>query len=120
MFDGIDDADLAVAAALRAEWRADEHAWTRAALQQWEHDRTLVDVLRTCLHRGDTVALEFPGRAFVGIVTAVGDDVARVATPDGSVDVYLAPTAAFVLRVVAPAPAGGQRGDPGGRRRVRP
>jgi hypothetical protein len=112
MFDGIDDADLAVAAALRAEWRADEHAWTRAALEQWEHDRTLVDVLRTCLHRGDTVALELPGRAFVGIVSAVGDDIARVATPDGSVDVQLVPTAAFVLRIVAPARAGGQRGDP--------
>ena len=95
-----DDADLAAAAALRAEWRADEAAWTRAALEQWEHGRTFVDVLQSCLHRGDTVALGFPGRTFTGVLTAVGDDVARLATPDGSVDAHLTPsTSCVALRV---------------------
>lgn len=112
MLDGIDDADLAVAAALRAEWRAEENEWTRAALAQWEHDRTIVDVLRACMHRGDTVALEFPGRTFVGVVTAVGEDLVRLATADGSIDAHLDPVATFSLRVVTPARAGGERGDP--------
>jgi hypothetical protein len=112
MFEGIDDADLAAAAALRAEWRAEEDVWTRAALEQWEHDRTLADILRECLHRGDTVALEFPGTTFVGVVSAVGDDVVRLATADGSVDAQLGPAPACSLRVVLSARAGGGRGDP--------
>ncbi|MDQ1430882.1 MAG: hypothetical protein QOF40_1484 [Actinomycetota bacterium] len=111
MLDGIDDADLAAAAALRAEWRADELEWTRAALERWEHDRTLADVLRACMHRGDTVALELPGCTFTGVVAAVAVDLVRLATTEGSVDAQLAPTGAFVLRVVEPARAGGQRGD---------
>ena len=112
MLDGIDDADLAVAAALRAEWRAEENEWTRAALARWEHDRTIVDVLHACMHRGDTVALAFPGRTFVGVVTAIGDDLVRLATADGSIDAHLDPVATFSLRVVTPARAGGERGDP--------
>jgi hypothetical protein len=63
------------------------------------------------MHRGDTVALEYPGRMFVGVVTAVADDVARLATTDGSVDAHVGPTSTFLLRVVEPARAGGQRGD---------
>ena len=111
VLDGIDDDDLAVAAAVRAEWRADELAWTRAALEQWEHDRTLADVLRACMHRGDKVALEYPGRTFVGVVAAVGDDLVRLATADGSLDAQLGPTGVLLLRVVEPARAGGHRGD---------
>lgn len=110
--DGIDDEGLAAAAGLRAEWRADEEAWTRAALERWEHDRTLLDVLRACMHRGDTVALAFPGRTFRGVVSAVGADLARVETVDGSVDAHLCPTAVLSLCVVATARAGGDRGDP--------
>ena len=111
MLDGIDDADLAVAAALRAQWRDDEHEWTRAALARWEHGRTLADVLRACMHRGDTVALESPGRSFLGVVTAVGEDLVRVATADGSIDARLDPGAPLVLRVVRAARTGGERGD---------
>ena len=113
MLDGYDDAALATAAALRAEWRADHAEWTRAALEVWEHERTLVDVARSCLHRGDTVALEFPGRTFTGVLTAVGDDVARLAIADGSVDAHLTSSnPGLVLRVLQPARAGGDRGDP--------
>jgi hypothetical protein len=111
VLDGIDDDDLAVAAAVRAEWRADELEWTRAALEQWEHDRTLADVLRAFMHRGDTVALEFTGHTFVGVVTAVADDMVRLATTEGSVDAHLGTAGAFLVRVVEPARAGGQRGD---------
>jgi hypothetical protein len=111
MLEGIDDADLAMAAALRAEWRAEEHEWTRAALERWEHDQTLADVLRACMHRGDTVAMEFRGHSFVGRVTAVGGDIAQLTAVDGSIDAQLGPHAAFGLRVVAPARDGGERGD---------
>ncbi len=111
MLEGFDAADLAAAAALRAEWRADEDAWARAALEQWEHDRTLLDVLRTCMHRGDTVAFEFTGRTFVGALSAVGADLARLATTDGSVDAHLDGAAVLVVRVVVAARAGGGRGD---------
>src|SRR5436190_21689722 len=100
MLDGIDDQALAAAAALRAEWRDDEYEWTRAALQHWEHDQTLLDVLRMCMHRGDTVALEFSDHTFTGVLTAVGEDLARVETVDGSVDVHLGATATCSLRVV--------------------
>ena len=31
-------------AAVRAEWRAEEETWSRAALEQWEHGRGLADV----------------------------------------------------------------------------
>jgi hypothetical protein len=112
MLDGIDDEGLAAAAGLRAQWRAEEEQWTRAALERWEHDRTLLDVLRACMHRGDTVALAFADRTFTGVVTAVGADLARVETVDGSVDAHLGATAACSLRVITTARAGGERGDP--------
>jgi hypothetical protein len=106
-----DDADLAAAGAWRAEWRADEAHWSRAALERWEHDRTLVDVLRDCMHRGDVVALTFATVTFTGVVTSVGDDLARIAMPDGAVDVHVTTHLPAVLRVVTPARRGGGRGD---------
>jgi hypothetical protein len=107
-----DDAELrAAGAAVRAEWRADEEEWTRAALEAWEHERTLVDIARECMHRGDTIAIAVSGHAFTGAVVAVGDDVVRVATVSGSVDVNLDVDGGFMLRSVVAANAGGTRGD---------
>jgi hypothetical protein len=103
--------DLATAAALRAEWRAEEAEWSRAARERWEHGRSLVDVLRDCMHRGDTVALEVALLTFTGTVRSVGDDVVRIATPEGSVDVRVAPDAPAVVRIVTSAREGGGRGD---------
>jgi hypothetical protein len=103
--------DLATAGELRAEWRAEEAEWSRAALERWEHDRTLVDVLRDCMHRGDVVALTFATVTFTGVVTSVGDDLARIAMPDGAVDVHVTTHLPAVLRVVTPARRGGGRGD---------
>jgi Mrp family chromosome partitioning ATPase len=106
-----DDADLARAGALRAAWRADEEDWSRAALERWEHGRTLVDALRESMHRGDTVAIVFASVTFTGTIASVGTDVARFAVPDGGVDVHIDEATPAILRVVTVATRGGGRGD---------
>jgi hypothetical protein len=108
-----DEPELRVGRALRAEWRDDEEAWSRAALERWEQDRTLVDVLRDCMHRGDTVAFAFAACTFTGPIVAVGSDLVRVATAAGGVDVRVEATLPGVVRVVGRVPRGGARGDGG-------
>jgi hypothetical protein len=101
------------AAAIRAVWRAEEESWSRAALEHWEHGRTLADVLRDARDRGDVVTLAYATVTWSGTVVAVGDGVARIdAGTGGPVDVRLAPDAPFVLRVRA----GGLDVAPGGAR----
>jgi hypothetical protein len=87
------------AAMARAEWRAEEEQWSRAALEQWEHSRGLADIVRDCMHRGDTVTFAFASHVWSGSVVAVGHDIARLDTGDTRVDLRLAADAAFVLRV---------------------
>ena len=82
----------------RAEWRADEEQWSRAALEQWEHRRSLADVVRDCMRRGDTATFAFVAHTWSGNVVAVGHDIARVDTGDTCVDLRLAADAPFVLR----------------------
>ncbi len=98
------------AAAVRAEWRADEEEWSRAALEHWEHGRSLADVARDCMHRGDAVTVAIGSVAWSGVIAGVGTDVARLDVPAGPVDVRLAAEAPFVLRVRSgsrrPAPTG--------------
>jgi hypothetical protein len=87
------------AAIARAEWRAEEEQWSRAAFERWEHGRGLVDVVRDCMHRGDTVTFGFPSQAWSGDVVAVGRDVACVDTGAARVAIRLRADAPFVLRV---------------------
>jgi hypothetical protein len=116
-FDGdlFDDGELRVqAASVRAEWRADEDEWTRAAYEQFEHARSLVDVARACMHRGDRVSFVVGDVTFTGTITAMGPDTARVQLgrdPDDLVDVHLAVATGVVLRIDEHARAGGSRGD---------
>jgi len=100
------------AAAARAEWRADEEAWTRAAVEQWRHNRTMRDVIRDAMHRGDRLAFVLPAVTFAGCVTSVGDDVVVLDTIDGPVDLNVGEHAALVVRVLERAHAGGTRGAP--------
>jgi hypothetical protein len=113
MSDPLDRAELAGAAAgVRAEWRADEEEWTRAALEHWHHRRALLDVVRECMHRGDTVTLRLPHATFTGRVTAVGDDIIAIAVlGESRVDVRVDPHLPFVVRVVERARSGGTRGQ---------
>ena len=99
-------------AAARAEWRADEETWTRAAVEQWRHNRSLRDITRDAMYRGDRLAFELPAVTFTGWITAVGDDVVVLETPDGPVDVNVAEHVPLVVRALERAHAGGTRGTP--------
>jgi hypothetical protein len=108
--DALDDGELrARSAAVRAEWRDDEEAWTRAAFERWEHGRTFADIARDCMHRGDIVSLATPFIVLRGVIVAVGSDTVRVVDGDTVTDVHLAASAAIVLRLVESARSGGSR-----------
>jgi hypothetical protein len=77
-------------ARLRAEVRADEEHWTRAAVQHWAHARTLADLAREFAARGDAVVVETSGRSFRGVIVAVGADRVDLETADATVHVRLA------------------------------
>lgn len=110
MTDAFDDGELrATSAALRAEWRDDEEAWTRAAFDRWEHGRTLVDIARECMHRGDTVMVTTAHVLLRGAIRAVGPDTVRLVDDEGMVDVHLADDSPIVLRVFTRARSGGSR-----------
>lgn len=112
MTDPLDRAGLAdAAAAVRAEWRAEEEEWARAALEHWQHQRTLLDVVRECMHRGDTVALRLLHTTFSGRVCGVGSDIVALDAPDGRVDVRVDAHAPLVVQVLERARAGGTRGE---------
>jgi hypothetical protein len=98
------------AAAARADWRADEEAWTRAAVEQWRHRQTLRDIVRDAMHRGDRLAFMLPTVTFTGCVAAVGDDVVVLDTIDGDIDVNVAEHVPLVVRVDERAHVAGTRG----------
>ncbi len=111
LFSRPDHADLrARAAAVQREWRADEEEWSRAALEHFRHRRTIVDVLRDAMHRGDIVVIGDDPGAPRGAVRHVGDDWCRVDAIGGVTEVPLPGRAAFV-RVVERSPHGGTTGD---------
>jgi len=114
MTDPLKGADIGDAASVvRAEWRADEEEWTRAGLERWRHERSLLDLLRECMHRGDTIALSLSlgTFTFTGCVIAVGVDLVTLNLADGPVDVCCNPEAPLVVRVTERARSGGTRGD---------
>jgi len=98
------------AAALRAEWRADEEEWTAAAVAQWSHARTLLERARHHMHRGDTLHVELGATRVIGRVVAVGDDVFAIDGMGGRVDLHVGPHASLGWRVARHAPSGGSRG----------
>jgi hypothetical protein len=105
-----------MAARLRADLRADEDDWTRAAVQYWTHARTMADLAREFAARGDDVVVETAGCSFRGVVVAAGKDRLDLATGDGLVHVRLAlaesmgaPLAPLALYRAARAHRGGVR-----------
>jgi hypothetical protein len=109
------DPELAHAASsARAEWRREEEEYLRAAEEHWAHQRTLLDIVRELMHRGDTIAVAIGSTILTGRVVTVGDDWFELAGPGGSADLSLdAPD--LVVRVLERAPDGGRRGDAGSR-----
>ena len=116
----LDDGALRdVAAAARAEWRADEEEWTRAAVERWRHGRTVLDLAREHMHRGDTLRVAVGDARFTGVVVSVGHDVLTLAVPDGRVDVHARAGAPLAWHVVSSARTGGTRGEAAGTFRTR-
>jgi hypothetical protein len=110
--DPLERAHLGAAAAeVRAEWRTDEEEWTRAAVERWQHQRTLLDVICECMLRGDTIALRLGHITFTGLVQAIGDDLVALAAADGRVDVRVDDHTQLIVRVHERARTGGTRGD---------
>jgi hypothetical protein len=109
------DPELAHAASsARAEWRREEEEYLRAAEEHWAHQRTMRDVVRELMHRGDTVAVTVGPTTRTGRVVTVGEDWFELAGPAGSADLRLeAPD--LVVRVLERAHDGGCRGDAGSR-----
>jgi hypothetical protein len=105
----------ATGAAMREEWRSEQEAATRDAAEQWRHSRTLLDLARDHMHRGDRVEITVAGHHAVGeIVEVAGDRIALLdaAVPGGGrrVDVHVSDAVPFSFRVVDRARAGGRSG----------
>ena len=105
-----------MAARLRADVRADEEDWTRAAVQHWAHARSLADLAREFAARGDVVVVETTGRSFRGVIVAVGAERFDLETADAVVHLRLAlaesmgsPLAPLTLYRVERARRGGVR-----------
>ena len=84
--------DLApLGGAMRAEWQAEESELTRAAFEQWQHARGLVDLMAECAARGDILHLTAATATFRGPVVEVGPDRFTIAAGPGPVDVQVGP-----------------------------
>ena len=98
---------------MREEWRTEQEAATDDAAEQWRHSRTLLDLARDHMHRGDRVAITVAGHRAVGEIVEVASD--RIALFDESfpgggrrVDVHVVDSVPLTLRVVEQARAGGR------------
>ncbi|MBW3618795.1 MAG: hypothetical protein KY461_00990 [Actinobacteria bacterium] len=87
------------------ELRAEAEETERLAALAARRRRSLADVAADLLARGDTVAVDVPGRRFTGRVVHAAADVMRVRTVSGAVDVPL--RGPVTLSVVERARAGG-------------
>ena len=100
---------------MREEWRTEQEAATDDAAEQWRHSRTLLDLARDHMHRGDRVVITVAGHRATGEIVEVARD--RIALLDElspgaalRVDVHVADSVALTMRVVERARAGGRSG----------
>ncbi|MDP8977479.1 MAG: hypothetical protein M3N17_02665 [Actinomycetota bacterium] len=93
---------------MRAELRAEAEEYERLAALDLLRGRTLADVARELVGRGDIVAVTAGGRTFVGPVVHAAGDLACVRAAGEDVDVNLPATAA--VRVVERRRSGGSPG----------
>ncbi len=79
-----------VAAVMDAEVRAEQAAYEAMALQAEWRARSLTDVVRELVVRGDTIDMTTAGQTIAGTVVHAGADYAVVDGPRGYCDVALA------------------------------
>ena len=94
-----------LAAVMDAEVRAEQADYEHMALQAERRARSLADVARELMVRGDVVEVRTGATALVGRIIHVGADLAVLRTVRGAVDLAL--PRAHRLRVVERARSGG-------------
>jgi hypothetical protein len=117
-----DPALRAAAARLRHEWRIDEEEANRDAYVAWRHTRTLEQVLRESMARGDRVEVRVQGHDMRGVIVDLAHDLVSLREAPGRprMDIRLGADVAFAMRIVATAitegrVGGGEDGDFRGR-----
>lgn len=117
---------LAAAARARHEWRVEQEEAARDAYVVWRHTRSLDDVLRESMARGDRVEVRVHGHAWVGVIVDLAPDLVSLREQPGRprVDIRRSAAVPLVVRVVEPAvtagrAGGGEDGDFRGRLRAR-
>jgi hypothetical protein len=103
------DLDM-IGAVMREEWRAEQEAATRDAASEWQHRRTLPDLLTEHLHRGDRLAFHVAGWRVTGVPEEVGADLVALRAVFGRVDVHLAPGVPVCFELFERSTAEGGRG----------
>ena len=100
---------------MREEWRVEQETATRDAAEQWRHSRTLLDLARDHMHRGDRVAITVAGHWAVGTIIEVARD--RIALLDDTsvemaarTDVHVTDALPLAFSVVERARSGGRTG----------
>lgn len=94
-----------------AQLRAEAEDSERLAAQAARRGRSLADVARELMARGDTVTVAVPGRWFTGVIIHASGDLLTLRAAGGSVDVNL--RAPAHLQVVQRARSGGLAGSDG-------
>lgn len=95
---------------MREEWRAEQEAATRDAAADWQHRRTLADLLTEHMHRGDRLAFHVAGWRVTGVPEEIGFDLLALRTLFGRVDIHLSPGVPMRFEVFEKATEGGARG----------
>lgn len=104
-----DELDRDLRRQLDAEFRAEAEESERLAAQAARRQRTLADVARDAMARGDLVAADIAARTFSGTVLLAGTDFVSLATVAGRVDVRLSAPALVMHITRRPAAVGRDR-----------
>jgi hypothetical protein len=101
----------ATGASMREQWRAEQEAAMKDAVESRAHRLTLQDRFREHMHRGDRIAVTVAGRRIAGVPEEIGADLLAVRTLLARVDIHLCPTIPFWYELVEKSPQGGHRGS---------
>lgn len=96
---------------MREEWRAEQESATLDAAEQWRHSRSLLDLARDHMHRGDRVAITVAGHRCVGEIVEVARDRIALLDVGGSAaraDVHVIDVVPLAFTVVERALSGGR------------